>query len=92
MMAEVSMKRKIYEQLKEWKTTSNGKTALLIEGARRVGKSYIVEEFAKQEYESYILIDFNRVDEEQMQDMFLHDLYKSHLGISLFYNLYCFHA
>ena len=54
------MKRKIYEQLKEWKTTSNGTTALLIEGARRVGKSYIVEEFARNEYESYILVDFNR--------------------------------
>lgn len=39
------MKRKIYEQLKEWKTTSNGTTALLIEGARRVGKSYILVDF-----------------------------------------------
>ncbi len=45
MMAGVSMKRKIYEQLKEWKTTSNGTTALLIEGARRVGKSYILVDF-----------------------------------------------
>lgn len=51
-------KRKIYEKLKRWKNESNGKTALLIEGARRVGKSTIVEEFAKNEYESYILIDF----------------------------------
>ena len=51
-------KRKIYEKLKCWKNESNGKTALLIEGARRVGKSTIVEEFAKNEYESYILIDF----------------------------------
>lgn len=51
-------KRKIYEKLKRWKNESNGKTALLIEGARRVGKSTIVEVFAKNEYESYILIDF----------------------------------
>ena len=51
-------KRKIYEKLKCWKNESNGKTALLIEGARRVGKSTIVEECAKNEYESYILIDF----------------------------------
>lgn len=51
-------KRKIYDKLLSWKNESNGKTALLIEGARRVGKSTIVEEFAKNEYESYILIDF----------------------------------
>ena len=53
-------KRKIYQQLLEWKETENGRTAILIEGARRVGKSTIVEQFAKQEYESYILIDFNK--------------------------------
>ena len=63
------MKRKIYEQLKEWKTTSNGTTALLIEGARRVGKSYIVEEFARNEYESYILVDFNRAG-QQVRSLF----------------------
>lgn len=51
-------KRKIYNKMLEWKTNSAGKTALLIEGARRVGKSTIVEEFAKNEYESYIFIDF----------------------------------
>lgn len=51
-------KRKIYEKLLDWKTTSAGKTALLIEGARRVGKSTIVEAFAQNEYKSYILIDF----------------------------------
>ena len=53
-------RRKIYDKLLEWKTESDGKTALLIEGARRVGKSTVVEEFAKNEYESYILIDFSR--------------------------------
>lgn len=52
--------RKIYDKLLEWKTESDGRTALLIEGARRVGKSTVVEEFAKNEYESYILIDFSR--------------------------------
>ena len=55
------MKRKIYSQLLDWKNTRKGEVALLIEGARRIGKSYIVEEFAKNEYYSYILIDFNQV-------------------------------
>ena len=51
-------RRKIYSKLLEWKNTRHGQTALLIEGARRVGKSTIVEEFAKNEYKSYVLIDF----------------------------------
>ena len=51
-------KRKIYDKLLGWKAEADGHTALLIEGARRIGKSTIVEEFAKNEYESYILIDF----------------------------------
>ena len=52
-------KRKIYDKLVAWKNNSGGKTALLIEGARRIGKSTIAEAFARQEYESYILIDFS---------------------------------
>ena len=52
--------RKIYQKLIEWKETARGRTAVLVEGARRVGKSTIVERFAQQEYESYILIDFNK--------------------------------
>lgn len=60
MEADFMFKRKIYDKLLEWKTESDGRTALLIEGARRVGKSTVVEEFAKNEYESYILIDFSR--------------------------------
>lgn len=52
------MKRKIYQNLLQWKKESNGKTALLIEGARRVGKSYIAREFARNEYKSYIIVDF----------------------------------
>ena len=47
----------------EWKNTEAGRTALLVQGARRVGKSTVVEEFAKHEYETYILIDFSRVGE-----------------------------
>ena len=58
------MKRKIYEKLVEWKNISKGSTAMMIEGARRVGKSYIAEEFARNEYSSYILIDFNKEDDE----------------------------
>ena len=54
------MKRKIYDSLMEWKAKDSGRVALLIDGARRVGKSYIAEEFAKNEYKSYILIDFNK--------------------------------
>lgn len=57
---EQIFKRKIYQQLLEWKETEKGRTAILVEGARRVGKSTIVEQFAKQEYKSYILIDFNK--------------------------------
>lgn len=58
------MRRKIYETLLEWKHGRQGDVALMIEGARRVGKSYIVEEFARKEYESYIIIDFNNADKE----------------------------
>ena len=52
------MKRKFYNKMLEWKERSNGTSVLMIEGARRVGKSYLAEEFAKNEYESYIMIDF----------------------------------
>ena len=51
-------KRKIYSKMLDWKQQSDGRTALLIEGARRIGKSTVVEEFARNEYESYIMIDF----------------------------------
>lgn len=57
-------KRKIYGKMLEWKQQSEGKTALLIEGARRIGKSTVVEEFAKNEYESYILIDFAKASKD----------------------------
>ena len=58
------MKRKVYNEILRWKKESQGKTALLVEGARRVGKSYIVEEFAKENYKSYILVDFSKISNE----------------------------
>lgn len=67
------MERKIYNRILDWKTESKGNTALMIEGARRVGKSYIVEEFAKKNYKSYILIDFNLV-EQDVKDLFCYKL------------------
>ncbi|MBQ4246371.1 MAG: AAA family ATPase, partial [Succinivibrio sp.] len=57
-------KRKIYNKILKWKKESNGRTALLIEGPRRVGKSTVVREFAKNEYESFILVDFFRASNE----------------------------
>ena len=54
-------RRKIYDKLLDWKNNCKGTKALLIEGARRIGKSTVVEEFGKNEYKSYILIDFNKV-------------------------------
>ena len=56
-------KRKLYEQMLKWKQIKDGKTALLIKGARRVGKSTIAEEFARREYESYIVVDFANAPE-----------------------------
>ena len=63
-------KRKIYDQLLEWKKSSSRECALLIDGARRVGKSYIVEEFAKAEYRSYAIIDFTNAT-KSVKDLFL---------------------
>ena len=66
------LKRKIYDKMLAWKQKSNGQTALLIDGARRVGKSYIAEVFARQEYKSHILIDFGNVPKDVL-DLFLYD-------------------
>lgn len=63
------MKRKIYSELLKWKEDKKGSTAILIDGARRVGKSYIVEVFAKENYKSYILIDFSKVP-QAIKDLF----------------------
>lgn len=62
-------KRKLYNTMLQWKSERNGDTALLIQGARRVGKSTIAEEFARNEYKSYILIDFSKVSKE-VSDLF----------------------
>ena len=61
---EYIFERKIYNKILNWKLENNGRTALLIEGARRVGKSTIVKEFAQREYESFIFIDFNQANHE----------------------------
>ncbi|MBR1549569.1 MAG: ATP-binding protein [Bacteroidales bacterium] len=62
-MTERIFRRKIYSKMLEWKRENDGKSALLIEGARRVGKSTIVEAFAKNEYDSYLVIDFNKASQ-----------------------------
>ena len=77
------MKRKIYQTLLKWKKERKGEVALLIEGARRIGKSHIVEEFGRDEYESYILVDFSKVSPQVME---LFDLYLDDLD-TLFQNL-----
>ena len=81
-------KRKIYDKLLEWKTESDGNTALLIEGARRIGKSTVVEAFAKNEYESYILIDFS-IASKGVKDLFedISDLNYFFLQLQLLYHV-----
>lgn len=87
-MADITFKRKIYEQMLNWKVERNGKTALLIKGARRVGKSTIAEEFAQNEYKSYILIDFSNVPKrvtELLED--ISDLNFFFLQLQLIFNV-----
>lgn len=81
-------KRKIYDQMVEWKQQRDGKTALLIKGARRVGKSTIVEQFARHEYDSYMLIDFSRASQE-VKSLFndLMDLDYIFLRLQAIYNV-----
>nr|WP_278733891.1 AAA family ATPase [Mediterraneibacter faecis] len=83
------LRRKIYTELLKWKEEEVGRTALLIDGARRVGKSYIVENFAKQEYKSYIIIDFNRVNQEvtDLFENYLNDLDLFFMYLSNYYNV-----
>ena len=76
------MKRKIYDTLLSWKRTSNGKSAVMLDGARRGGKSYIAEEFAKNEYAAYLVIDFataprkvKRYFEEYLDDLDMFFMY-----------------
>ena len=79
--------RKRYQKMLQWKKESEGKTALLIKGARRVGKSTIAEEFAKKEYSSYILIDFS-VATKEIHELFedLSDLNYLFLRLQLIYH------
>lgn len=83
------MRRKIYDKLIKWKEESNGEVALLIDGARRIGKSYIVEQFAKENYKSYILIDFNKVGNEikELFDNYLNDLDTLFMYLSSYYKV-----
>ena len=80
------MKRKITEEFIKWKNEDKGRTALLVEGARRVGKSYIVEEFARKYYKSYILIDFMIASPQvkQLFEDYLDDLDSFFARLSLF--------
>ena len=83
------MKRKIYNSLLDWKKNDASRTALLIDGARRVGKSYIVNEFARNEYKTHILIDFNRVspDVKELFERHLTDLDVFFSYLSAFFNV-----
>lgn len=83
------MKRKIYNELLEWKNKRNGATAVIIEGARRIGKSYIVEEFARNEYDSYLLIDFNKADKVVWEwfDNYLEDLDTLLMNLQIHYGV-----
>lgn len=85
------IKRKIYQKLKEWKTSSQGTKALLIEGARRIGKSTIVTEFGKNEYQSYIIIDFNNASKkilESFDDLIHLDIFFQTLSLEYNQRLY----
>ena len=81
------MKRKIYQQLLDWKQNRKGDVALLIEGARRIGKSYIVEAFARQEYESYLLVDFSKVNPQVMEffNLYLDDLDTLFMNLEVYF-------
>lgn len=65
----ILFKRKMYDRLLKWKRERNGESAILIQGARRIGKSTLAEEFARNEYESYILIDF-AIAPAEVQELF----------------------
>ena len=86
-------KRKVYDELKTWKEKYADKYAVLLEGARRVGKSTVAEQFAKNEYRSYILIDFSKTSKEIMDcfdDIYNPDLFflrlQAFTGIDLYKN------
>lgn len=88
-MMQMNFERKIYSKLLDWKNNSKGEKALMIEGARRIGKSTIVEEFASKEYKSYILIDFNDTSEivKDAFNKYLNDLDTFFMILSTEYNV-----
>lgn len=87
-MEKKLFRRKLYDKMLQWKHSDQGKTAILIEGARRVGKSTLVKTFAKQEYESHILIDFSK-DSKEVVSLFedISDLNYLFLRLQLLYNV-----
>lgn len=87
-MDKMIFRRKLYDKMLEWKQTRHGSTALLIKGARRVGKSTLAELFARNEYESYLMIDF--VDAPQrVRDLFddISDLDSLLFNLQYIYNV-----
>lgn len=83
----MEIQRKIYDKLVDWKKQSNGTKALLIEGARRIGKSTVAEEFGKNEYKAYVLIDFNKASKKILDSFYdLNNLDIFFQTISLEYN------
>jgi len=88
-MDDVIFKRKLYARMLQWKQESNGKTALLIKGARRVGKSTLAEEFARREYKSFLKIDFSSVSAE-VNGLFddISDLDFFFFRLQAFYNIW----
>lgn len=88
-MSERIFKRKIYQKMLQWKTESVGKSALLIEGARRVGKSTLAKHFAEKEYESYILIDFANLlpEVQELIETSLADLNYLFMRLQIIYNV-----
>lgn len=87
-MEEKKFKRKLYNKMLQWKNERNGETALLIQGARRVGKSTLAEEFAKKEYDSYIMIDFTEAS-TYVKELFndISDLNSLFFALQVHYNV-----
>ena len=87
-MAELKFKRKLYDKMLRWKNDRKGETALLIQGARRVGKSTLAEDFARNEYESYLLIDFTEASPD-VKDLFkdISNLDELFFSLQMHYNV-----
>ena len=88
----MKLERKIYTSLLEWKNEYQGKRSLLIEGARRTGKSWIAEEFGRNEYKSYILINFAQASKEvfDLFEDYAYDINYIYSSLSVIYNVELF--